>query len=57
MVAQVIVDIGNQHVEDDAPIEGMSVGLPLRTMLRKSVNDLRVATALTVLGTHHRHCR
>src|SRR3546814_121913 len=28
MVAQMIVDIGNEHVEGDAPIEGMSVRLP-----------------------------
>src|SRR3546814_18201933 len=43
MVAQMIVDIGNEHVEGDAPIEGMSVRLPLRAMLREGIADLRVS--------------
>src|SRR3546814_12692783 len=43
MVAQMIVDIGNEHVEGDAPIEGMSVRLPLRAMLREGIDDLRVS--------------
>src|SRR3546814_14288705 len=43
MVAQMIVDIGNEHVEGDAPIEGISVRLPLRAMLRGGSDDLRVS--------------
>src|SRR3546814_20028 len=57
MVAQMIVDIGNEHVEGDAPIEGVSVRLPLRAMLREGIDDLRVTASLSILGAHHRHCR
>src|SRR3546814_18764453 len=52
MVAQMIVDIGNEHVEGDAPIEGVSVRLPLRAMLREGIDDLRVTASLSILGAH-----
>ncbi len=57
MVAEVIVDIGDQHVEDDAPIKGLDIRFPLCAVLSKGIDDLRIAAALTVLGAHHRHRR
>src|SRR3546814_19094866 len=41
MVAQMIVDIGNEHVEGEAPIEGLSDRLPLRDMWREGIDDIR----------------
>lgn len=45
MVAQVVIDIRDEHVENDAAIK------------RKSIDDLGITAALAILGAHHRHCR
>lgn len=54
VVAQVIVDIGNQHMEDDTPIEDMGVRLTLGAVFSKGIDDLRRAAAL---AAHRRHRR
>ena len=38
MIAQVIIDVRDQDVEDHAPIEGVSVGLSLCAVLREGVD-------------------
>lgn len=48
VIAEVVVEIGNQHIEDDTPVEGVGVRLPLGAMLREGVDDLRVAAPLAV---------
>ena len=48
VVAQVIVDIGDQHAEDDAPIKCMGVRLSLGAMFRENIDDFRVAATLAV---------
>lgn len=55
MVAQVIVHIGDQHVEDDTPIKCVGICLSLCAILRKGIDDFGIAAALAVLGAHHRH--
>lgn len=55
VIAQVIVDIGNQHIEDHAPIEGVRVLLSLCAMFCEGVDHLGVAAALAVPGAHHGH--
>ena len=57
MVAQVIVDIGDQHVEDDAPIKSLGVRLSPGAMFRENIDDRGVAAALAVSRAHHRHGR
>lgn len=54
VIAQVIVDIGNQHMEDDTPIEDMGVRLTLGAVFSKGIDDLRRAAAL---AAHRRHRR
>ena len=56
VVAQMIVDIGDQHIEGDAPIERVGVRLSLRARLGQGIDDLGVAATLAVPGAHHRHC-
>ncbi len=55
VIAQVIVDIGNQHMEDDTPIEDMGVRLTLGAVFSKGIDDLRRAAALR--AAHRRHRR
>lgn len=55
MIAQVVVDIGDQHVEDDAPIERVGICFSLSTILAEGVHDLGIAATLAVPGAQHRH--
>jgi hypothetical protein len=42
--------VGNEHVEDDAPIERMGVRFSLSTVLRKGVDNFLIAAPARVLG-------
>ena len=57
MVAQVIVDIRNQHVEYNAPIKSMGVRRSPGAMFHENIDHLGVAAALAVSRAHHRHGR
>ncbi len=50
MIAQAIVEIGDEHVEGDQPIERMGVRFSLHAMLRKGVDNFRIAAALAPLA-------
>lgn len=56
MIAQMVVDIRDQNIENHAPIEGLGVSLSLSTVSCKGVHDFRVTPAFSVSGAHHRHC-
>ena len=56
MVAQVVVDIGNEDIERHASIQGMSVLFRLRAVAGQSIHHLRVAPDLTVLRSEQGHC-
>lgn len=43
MVAQVIVDIGDQYVERHAPVQGPGIGSGLRAMPCQRIDDFRIA--------------
>ena len=55
MIAQVVVDIGDQNVEGDAPMERMGVCLSLRAVMGECIDDLRIVSRVAILGVHHRH--
>jgi hypothetical protein len=55
MIAQMILDIRDQHVESDATIKRLGVCLRLGAMLRDRVDDFGIAASLAVLGSRHGH--
>ena len=57
MVPKMIVHIRDQNVEDHPPVEFHSIRFRECTVLGQHIDQLRVATAVAVLQSHHRQCR
>ena len=54
MVAQMVVDIRNQDVEDHPTIKFMRVDRRLRAVLREHIDKFGIAAAVAILQSHHR---